>query len=159
MDQKALSNWLKLILAGMGLCGLVVYAAVLPWLGLVIAQQNPEMSHRFWPWLIFLWTTGLPCYIALFCGWRVASNIGRDRSFSQDNARLLKWISLLAAGDAAFFFAGNAVLLLLSLSHPGVALFSLLGVFAGVAVSAAAAALSHLVRKAADLQEQSDWTI
>ena len=59
MDQNALSNWLKLILAGMGLCGLVVYAAVLPWLGLVIAQQNPEMSHRFWPWLIFLWATGL----------------------------------------------------------------------------------------------------
>ena len=45
------------------------------------------------------------------------------------------------------------------MSHPGVALASLLGVFAGVAVAIAAAALSHLVRKAAELQEQSDYTI
>lgn len=45
------------------------------------------------------------------------------------------------------------------MSHPGVALFSLLVVFAGVAVAVASAVLSHLVQKAAVLQEQSDFTI
>ena len=45
------------------------------------------------------------------------------------------------------------------MSHPGVALFSLIVVFAGVAVAVAAAALSYLVKKAAVLQEQSDLTI
>ena len=54
---------------------------------------------------------------------------------------------------------GNLLLLVLNQSHPAVVLFSMLIVFAGVAVAVAAASLSHLVKKAADLQEQSDLTI
>ena len=92
-------------------------------------------------------------------GWKIAGSIGRDRSFSEENARRLGWVSMLAAGDAAFFFAGNVLLLFLNMSHPGVLLASLGVVFAGAAVSVTAAALSHLVKKAAILQEQSDWTI
>ena len=72
---------------------------------------------------------------------------------------LLQRIAWLAAGDTAFFFLGNVVFTLLSMNHPGILLLSLLICFAGVAVTVAAACLSHLVRKAADLQEQSDLTI
>lgn len=159
MEQKTLAKWLKIILIGVGFCGLIVYAAVIPGYGASLVSQYPEFSGRYWPWLIFLWLTGVPCYAALVLGWRVAVNIGQDRSFSLENAKLLAGISRLAAGDAVFFFAGNVALLLLNMSHPGVVLLSLLAVFAGVAVSVAAACLSHLVRKAADLQEQSDLTI
>ena len=84
------------------------------------------------------------------------ANIGKDRSFSIENARLLKWISGLAAGDAAFFFLGNLLYLLLGWSHPGVMLLSLVAVFVGVAISVAAAALSHLVMKAALQQEERE---
>ena len=159
MEQKALAKWLKIILIGVGVCGLIVYGGVIPGYGASLANQYPEFSGRFWPWLIFLWLTAVPCYTALVLGWRVAGNIGRDRSFSLENAKLLALISRLAAGDAVFFFVGNVALLLLNMSHPGVVLLSLLVVFAGVAVAVAAACLSHLVRKAADLQEQSDLTI
>ena len=159
MEQKTLARWLKVILIGVGLCGLVVYGAILPLYGQSIRDANPEMANCYWPWLIFLWATGVPCYIALVIGWKIAANIGLDRSFSEDNARHLKRISLLAAGDTVFFFVGNIVLLFANMSHPGVVLGSFLVVFAGVAVSVAAAALSHLVLKAALLQEQSDLTI
>ncbi len=159
MEQKVLARWLKIILIGVGVCGLIVYGGIIPGYGASLAEQYPEFSGRYWPWLIFLWLTAVPCYTALALGWRVAGNIGRDRSFSLENAKLLSWISRLAAGDAAFFFAGNVALWLLDMSHPGVVLLSLLAVFAGVAVTVAAACLSHLVRKAAGLQEQSDLTI
>ena len=76
-----------------------------------------------------------------------------------DNARLLKWISWLAAADSAYFFIGNIVLLFMNMSHPGVTLMSLIVVFGGVAITIASAALSHLIVKAADLQEESDLTI
>ena len=82
-----------------------------------------------------------------------------DRSFSQENANYLKRMAYLALGDTVFFFIGNVVLLFANMSHPGVALFSLFVVFAGIAVTVASAALSHLVQKAAILQEQSDLTI
>lgn len=97
--------------------------------------------------------------MVLYYGWKISANIGNDQSFTDQNASLLKNISVLAALDAAFFFTGNIVLLFLNMSHPGVVLASLVIVFVGVAVSVAAAALSHLVKKAAVLQEQSDWTI
>ena len=159
MEQKALAKWLKFILIGVGICGLIVYFFVAPSYGRSLVLQYPEFSNRFWPWLIFLWASGIPCYAVLIFGWKIAANIGRDQSFTNENAGYLKWISWLAAGDGIFFFAGNIALLLADKSHPGVALFSLLVIFAGVAVAVAAAALSHLVKKAAALQEQSDLTI
>ncbi len=159
MEQKTLSRWLKAVLIGVGLCGLIVYAAVLPIYAQSILDDYPEMANRYWSWLIFLWATGVPCFAALVFGWRIAANIGRDRSFCEENARYLKRISQLAAGDTGFFFLGNVVLLLLNMSHPGVVLAALLIVLVGVAVTVAAAALSHLVLKAALLQEQSDLTI
>ena len=159
MEQKALAKWLKLVLLGMGLCGLAVYLGIIPAYGLSLRSLYPEFSNRFWPWLIFLWVSGVPCYGVLALGWRIAANIGRDASFSMDNARCLRYIALLAALDGAYFFLGNLILLFLNMSHPGVVLGSLLVVFAGAAVAVAAAALSHLVRKAALLQEENDLTI
>ena len=117
------------------------------------------MEAAFLPWLIFLILTGIPCYAALGILWKIAQNIGANRSFCIQNAKLLKYISVLAAADAGFFFAGNIVLLLLGWNHPGIVLVSLCIVFIGAALSAAAALLSYLIRKAADLQEQSDLTI
>ncbi len=156
MEQKALAKWLKLVVLGVGLCGLAVYLGVIPGYGLSLRSQYPEFSNRFWPWLIFIWVSGIPCYAALALGWRIAGNIGRDRSFSMENARFLRTVSLLAALDTAYFFL---VLLFLNMSHPGVVLLSLLVVFAGAAAAVAAAALSHLVRKAALLQEENDLTV
>lgn len=159
MEQKGLAIWLKIILVGVGICGLVVYFVVFPSYGESLVNDYPEFANRFWPWLIFLWISGIPCYAVLLFGWKIATNIGRDQSFSNVNAKYLKWIAWLAAGDGIFFFVGNIIFLFTNLSHPGVALFSLLVVFAGVAVAVASAVLSHLVQKAAVLQEQSDFTI
>lgn len=159
MEQKTLSRWLKCIIAGIGLCGLVACAVVFPALGAELRAEYPEFAGRFWPWLIFIWCSAIPCFAVLFFAWKIASNIGLDRSFSEENAKLLRWISGLSAGDAAFFFFGNILLLVLNMNHPGIILASLAVVFIGVAVAVASAALSHLVKKAAALQEQSDWTI
>ena len=159
MEQKTLARWLKVIIVGLAVCGLVVYGLIIPAYGTSLVSQYPEFSGRYWPWLIFLWLTAVPCYAALVLGWKVASGIGADRSFTEANAKYLKWISWLAAGDAAFFFLGNIALLFTNNSHPGIVLFSLLIVFAGTAIAVAAAALSRLVKRAAALQEQSDLTI
>ncbi|MCR5700881.1 MAG: DUF2975 domain-containing protein [Lachnospiraceae bacterium] len=159
MEQKALATWLKIIIIGVGICGLVVYFIVFPSYGQSIVNDYPEFANRFLPWLVFLWITAIPCYAAFVFGWKIAVNIGRDKSFSNDNASYLKWIAWFATADAIFFFVGNIVLWLADMSHPGVVLLSLIVVFAGVAIAVASAGLSHLVQKAAALQEQSDLTI
>lgn len=159
MEQKTLSKWLKCIIIGVAICGIIIYSAVIPSLGQAIVYDYPEFSHYYLPWLIFIWMTGVPCYCALIFAWKIVTNIGTDCSFSEENAKFLKWISVFAAGDAAFFFLGNIVLAFLNMNHFGIVLLSFLVTFIGVAISIASAALSHLVKKAAILQDQSDWTI
>jgi hypothetical protein len=148
MNQKNLSLWIKIILVGMGIIGAVVYFWLVPW-----------GFRSSLPWKIFLWVSGLPSYAVLFFGWGIASRIGKDRSFSVENARALRNISWLAAADSAWFFVGHLVLAVMGESRWGNVLLSLIIVFIGVAISVAAAVLSHLVLKAAALQEQSDLTI
>lgn len=159
MEQKTLALVLKIVLVGLGAAGAIVYFWLLPMFGGDFARANAEYAYCYWPWLIFLWLTAIPCYLALGFGWSIATEIGRDNSFSDKNAKSLRNISILAAVDAVFFFLGNIFYLLLNMSHPGVFLLSCFIVFGGVAISVAAACLSHLVYKAAKLREENELTI
>lgn len=159
MKQKNLSGWLKLITIGMALIGAVLYLAVFPVLGSEAVHKYPEYSHCFYPWIIFLWLTAVPCYLVLIFAWKISGNIGNDNSFCKKNADMMKNISVLAALDSAFFFAGNIVYWFIGYNHPSILLASFIVVFIGVAISVDSAALSHLIYKAADMKEENDLTI
>ncbi len=159
MQQSSLAKWLKLIVIGVGICLTTICGWVIPNMGDALLMQYPEFSYAFIPWLIFIWLSAVPCYIVLVIGWKIFTNIGNDRSFTSMNANYLKWISVLAAVDSFFFFSGNIILGLLNMNHPGIVMASLVVVTFGISVSIIAAALSHLVMKAAVLQEQNDLTI
>ncbi|NLL40085.1 MAG: DUF2975 domain-containing protein [Clostridiales bacterium] len=159
MNQFSLSKWLKLIIIVVGLCGLFVYLWVIPSLAQIMATSYPEYAFCYWPWLILIWLTAIPCYVVLAIGWKVSENIRDDRSFSTENAKLLKWVAILAAADSGFFFAMGIVFLVLNMNHPAIVLISLIVLVIGIAISAVSATLSHLVKKASNLQEQSDLTI
>lgn len=159
MKQKSLSDWLKVAILMLAVFGLLIYGVVIPSYGLSIASSEPELSHCFWPWMTLFLLTAVPCYTALVIGWLIAHSIGQNRSFTEVNARRMKWISNLAFGDVILFFSGNVMLLFLGMNHPGVFLLSLLPDMLGVAVAVCAAALSHLIFKSAQLQEDTELTI
>ena len=159
MSQKSLSKWLKAIIGGMAVCGAVIYFYMIPIWGRDLTKANPEYASWYLPWLIAILISGIPCYLVLYFGWKISTEIGRDNSFSMENAEHLKKISILAAIDSLYFFVVNVVFMIVGINHPGVFLISMLAIFAGVVVTVAAAALSHLVRKAAEIQEENEFTI
>lgn len=159
MSQITLGKWLKAIIAEMGVCGLIFYGFIVPKCMSMLMSAHPEYAVGYYPWLVVIWISGIPCYLVLVFAWKVALNIQRDRSFSMENARLLKWVAVMAIGDVTFFFACNVIFLLCNRNHPAIVFASLLIVFIGVAIAVAAVVLSHLISKAALLQEQSDLTI
>lgn len=164
MNQKSLAKWLGFVLAGAAVCAAALYFYVVPVLGASLVPQydetlKPMQCAPYVVWLIVIWMTAVPVFMAFVYAARIVRNIGADRSFTDENAKYLKRISILAALDSGFFFAANIVLIFLSMNHPGVLLGSLVIVFIGVCVTVAAAALSHLVHKAAVLQDDSDLTI
>lgn len=159
MTQKTLANWLKVLLLIAAMCGIVLYGIVIPSVGERTVEKFPELAGWYWPWLLFLWGSAIPCFLVLWYGWKIIAAVGRDESFTQDNARRLGRISVLAAVDTVYFFAGNLIFLFLSMHQPGVFLAAMLVCLGGFAVTVAAALLSHLVYKAAVLREDADLTI
>lgn len=157
--MKKLSLTLKLSVAGMALCGLLLYLGAIPLFALSMRTAYPEFSNRFWPWLAFLWGSALPCYGVLFYGWRVADEIGKGNAFSTQNAASLRAVARLAAVDTVYFAVGNITLFLLSMSHPGIAIGLMAVCVVGVIVAAVANALSKLIAEAARLREEHELTI
>lgn len=159
MTQKHLAGWLKAIILGLTVLALLVYGLLIPLLGYSIISDAPEYRSWYLPWLIFAGLSAVPLFIAAFFGWKVAVNIGQDRSFCMENSILLRRIAVLAVIDSGLVFAGDVILLFLGMNHASIAIALLMVAFLGAAASVGCAALSHLIRKAADLQQESDLTI
>lgn len=154
MDQKKLALWLKAIVVGCALCGIALFGFIVPQFLNYVAEEVPDLPHTAWS--IFMWVLALPCYAVLVCIWRMAGEIGRDNSFSPVNARMLKYIAMLAGGDALLLLIGNLVFSATGHSIYTLGIISAFVSFIGLAISVGAACLSHLVLKAASTQEDSD---
>ena len=132
MKQDALAKWLKFIIVGVGICGLITYTVIMPRFAEYLVRQNSMLEKNVLPWLILIWISAVPCYAVLVLGWKIADNIRMDRSFSYENAGYLKWVSYLSMGDAVFVFLANIVFLLLDMSVEAVMLVTCIIVFAGI---------------------------
>lgn len=159
MKQKELSIWLRaVVIIGWIACALLAWP-VAPKLAEDAATDIPELAYLAWPCLAVLWLGLIVVAVALFYGWRIFTEIGRDNSFCAANARRLRSISRLALIDTMLCLAAIVALLLLNALHPGVFLLMLLVAVIGAGITVAAAALSHLTMKAARLQDENDLTI
>ena len=145
MKQRKLANLLKMMIIGVGVCGLFVYAMVIPPLGRAM--------------LFAVLLTAIPCYVALVHSWQVMSNIANDESFTVENAKLLGVIASLARIDSVFLLVWSVLFFTIKLTNLQIFVVSLFIVFIGIVVAAIFAALSHLVLRAADQQDQYDLTI
>lgn len=154
-----LAAYLRAAVILFALFGAALFFLIVPVMGQTIVYYYPEFSYCYWPWLVTILCTAVPCYAALLFAWQVARDTGKERPFTHDNARRIRRIGQLAIADVAFFFAANVVLLLLNMNHPGILLMALFICMAGAAFAAVVMALAHLVGRAAELQEDSDLTI
>ena len=156
MNQASLAKWIKWIVLGVGICGLIVYFMIIPFLGNTLVQQAIEYQYCYWPWLILIWLTAIPCYLILFYVWKIANEVNNDNSFSIVNATYLKKIMMLSLGDITCFFIANVVFLFLNMNHPGIFILALFFCFAGIVIAVIAAVLSHLVENAALIKAEND---
>lgn len=159
MEIRKLSKFLKFILTGLFVLGLIFYIFILPLIGKTIVEVNPELSNWYLPWLIFLSLTSIPILLGLFYSAKISKNISYDLAFTEENSKYLKYISRLALIDSVFFFLGNIVMLLLNMNHSSVLILSILISFFGLSLYVIFSILSCFVSKSADLQSENDLTI
>lgn len=159
MEQRKMVKWLKFLVIFVAICGLILCAVVIPVVGRELSGMSPELGRYFKPWVIFVWVLAIPCFAALIHAWMIFNNIEKDKAFSMENAKHMEKISYLAGADTIALISGNIVLLILNINHPSVFLVFLMISIIGIGISVAAAVLSHLIQKAANLQDENDLTI
>lgn len=159
MEQRKMVKWLKFLVIFVAICGLILCAVVIPVVGRELSGISPELGRYLKPWVTFVWVLAIPCFAALVHAWMIFSNIEKDKAFSMENAKHMEKISYLAGADTIALISGNIVLLILNINHPSVFLVFLMIGIIGIGISVAAAVLSHLIQKAANLQDENDLTI
>lgn len=150
---------MKLAAVAAAALGLLAAFVLLPTLASAMLEEYPAYQKWYWPGLVYCWIVLLPGFAGLWEFWKICVQIGRDDSFSQENARSLFRICLLALTMAALLAAGVAALCLLGMGLPAL-LIAMLGFAAACALVALLAnALSQLVRRAAAIKSENDLTI
>ena len=150
---------MKLAAVAAAALGLLAAFVLLPALASAMLEEYPAYQKWYWPGLVYCWIVLLPGFAGLWEFWKICVQIGRDDSFSQENARSLFRICLLALTMAALLAVGVAALCLLGMGLPAL-LIAMLGFAAACALVALLAnALSQLVRRAAAIKSENDLTI
>ncbi len=160
MKQTEMSGYLKMITIGVG----VLLAAFVFWF-LPLVLREPlidtagEGGYRGTCGLI--WLSAVPALMCLVHFWGICESIRKDQSFSRENAGRLKRMSQYMLIDAVLY-AGFLVWFFLAGWYQGAAwlIFPvLLAIFISVTLVVLCAALSHLVQKASEIQEEQELTI
>lgn len=159
MKQKELSIWLKFLVTLAGVMGIVLCFWFAPVFGRMMAENDPSLAHMYWPCLIYIWIACIPVYLALFEAWKIFSNIGNDKSFVTENVHRLKRITKLSITEVMMYFFAAIVLLMVDMVNIQIFIVIFIILFASMFVSVCASVLSHLVRKAVQLQDENDLTI
>lgn len=159
MSQKEVSRWLKGITIAIGLMGVLFFFVVMPYMAQDMADTYPEVSYLMWPGMIYGWGIGVICYAILYQFWKVCVEIGRDNSFSAENARAFVMISRLSIVAALVWFVGIVVLALVGCLGAAFGFLMILIAFIFIVVAILAAALSHLIYKSYELKQEQDLTI
>ncbi len=73
----------------------------------VMEDADESLAYLFMPGLLYGWCIAVICYAILYQFWKVCVQIGKDNSFSKENAKCFRNISHFALLLAVVWFAGN----------------------------------------------------
>ena len=171
MKQKELSILLRAVVV---LC-MLVWLVFANWFGRMLGLAIVDGAYVLaYPLLLCLML--LPPLVVFWDAWNIFAQIGKNNSFCVENARRLRRISFCALADTVLdvvllvygvinrfqfiaSFAPDDVMKAMGDDLFMAVVRFLFVAFIGVAVTVAAAALSHLTLKAAQLQDENDLTI
>lgn len=114
MKQKVITYYLRGVCIALALLGLLFFG------GFTIYAFNSDSALAGYVKnsLVFLWVNALLCYAILFQFWKVVIEIGRDNSFSKENASSFKKMGFFAGlmsiqyvirGITSFFKKGSSL--------------------------------------------------
>lgn len=159
--NKSLSNQLKIILVLLFIFVIILFAIVVPTIGLIIKENNPEFSYAYVPCLIWSWCFAIPILLAFIPAWQIFSSVGSERGcFIEENVKRFKTIAMLSYLDAIIFPLGMIIVGFLGAGQPGLTVIVTPAVIIlAVCFARVSQILAKITEEASALKKEVDLTV
>lgn len=156
MKQQKIANWLKGIVISLAILILVFLVAVTIF-AFSKTEMHPVGSIIGFPF--FTWYTVAVCYFILFQSWRVCKEIGKENSFSIENASAFHKMSLSGILLAIGFSAKFCLIIFFGDLGFVYGLFIICEVIVSMIFIVLCEALSKLILHAYEIRQENELTI
>ena len=153
MSEKVLFRAMKLIIILMGICGIAFDVFLVP---LTVAEKYDGTVEELIQW-IYQCIISVPCFWILCLAWKICNDMAKGRLFTFENANRIYKSSIALLVSVLVFLIGKVVFFLLGWNRE-LLIHSIIAVM-GITFLIIFNALAHYIRRAAELQEESDLTV
>jgi hypothetical protein len=156
MRQTKISYWLKGIDVLLGVMGVAFFGG-LTYYAFVLKGRMPQ--NNFWTFIFSSWFIAVLCYGVLIEFWKVCTQIGRDNSFSAENARYFHHMGVCGVLAAAGFVVRLVYLAIGGALGLPFAVFTVTEILIALVFVVLCEALSRLIMNAYEMKRENELTI
>lgn len=154
--QIKISKWLKGLVIVLGIMGIIFFGG-LTWFILGSGKWFIQDEHHLL--VIFSWFEAILCYGVLYQFWKVCNEIGKDNSFSLENAQAFHNMAIIGV-IMACGYAGRIVYDIVARMPAHIAVvFAVAMILISLAFTVVCEALSQLIKNAYEMKLENDLTI
>ena len=156
--MKKNTKWMYWACGMISFAGAVGFAYLFAMAAEVILVEPLMSAHAagiYW----YVAGAAVPCALAMGMLAAVIHEIGRERAFTERNAKWMRGIAAMAFLECAYILAGVFGWGMVGLMHPGAVIVALALILFGAGVGLLAWALSGLIKKASAIQQENDLTV
>lgn len=154
MKQTKISYWLKGMTLLLAVMGIFFFGALTAY-----AFQLKAQGNVLWGWVGFSWYIAVLCYLILFEFWRVCTQIGKDNSFSLENAKYFHHMGLYGIGGILGFAARMIWVAAVGKADIYKIVFVIGEILIAAIFTILCECLSRLVQYAYDVKRENELTI
>ena len=159
MKQKQISLWLKAVTIAIALMGIAFFGSATAYAFAFRPDYNDPVPVYLRQNIVFLWITAILCFLVLFFFWKIINEIGNDNSFSMENVKNFKNMSICGV----VFIVEHIIQLIVCAVKGNMGLiqlsYILLKIFVFIIFIILCYAMSRLVENAYEIKQENALTI
>lgn len=159
MKQKQISLWLKAVTIAIALMGIAFFGSATAYAFAFRPDYNDPVPVYLRQNIVFLWITAILCFLVLFFFWKVINEIGNDNSFSMENVKNFKNMSICGVLIILEYIIRIIVWLIKGKLEFIPLTYTLLKIFVFIIFVVLCIAMSKLVQNAYEIKQENELTI
>ncbi|CAN7641147.1 DUF2975 domain-containing protein [Paenibacillus sp. LjRoot153] len=159
--ERGSTLFLKIAVILMGIPVLALCIFAVPEIANFAVELYPDHSYLKYLFMIDLYASAIPFYIALYQTFKLLGYIDKNKAFSELSVSVLKKIKLCAITISGLYVLGMPLFYLLAERDdaPGIIVIGMVMIFASMVIAVFAAVLQKLLKEAIDIKSENDLTV